>query len=392
MQPRQSPQQGGDVIDLRDYLAVLRRRFLVIVILASLGLGLALGYSKLQTPLYTATAHVLINPPPGSTSQNLSNVISVDTEAQVARSAPIAIAAAADIGTELIPTQLLKHVSVSSTPNTFVLDISYWDPNPNDAALGANAFAKAYLDNRKKQADELISEQESSIEAQIGELQREQRVENAKLEVSSPGSIAYRNAQDALGQISIRLAVLASSLAELPQFVEPGAGHLAGRSAQGSHQPSGATERGDRSVPRPVRRCGGGLPLGSHGRPDPSKLRLGALSGRTHPGIRPPRERPRPGARLATDRAPRPAQPGRRGLPHDPCRCAEHGSQTRPEGARDHQPHSRRRQIHDLCEHRGGARSNRQTRARHLGRHAQTQDPRVLRRGERCGVEQRPRR
>jgi capsular exopolysaccharide synthesis family protein len=210
------------VVDLRDYLAVLRRRALVIVILASLGLGLALGYSKLQTPLYTATAHVLINPPPGGTSQNLNNVISVDTEAQVARSAPIAIAAAADIGTELIPTQLLKHVSVKSTPNTFVLDISYWDPDPTQAALGANAFAKAYLDNRKKQADELISEQESSIEAQIGELQREQRVENAKLEAASPGSIAHRNAQDALGQISIRLAVLASSLAELPQIVNPG--------------------------------------------------------------------------------------------------------------------------------------------------------------------------
>ncbi len=210
------------MVDLRDYFAVLRRRSLVVVILASLGLGLALGYSKLQTPLYTATAHVLINAPPGGTSQNLSNVISVDTEAQVARSAPIAIAAAPEIGTELIPTQLLKHVSVSSTPNTFVLDISYWDPNPTVAALGANAFAKAYLDNRKKQADELISEQESSIEAQIGELQREQRVENGKLEAASPGSIAYRNAQDALGQISIRLAVLASSLAELPQFVNPG--------------------------------------------------------------------------------------------------------------------------------------------------------------------------
>ena len=44
------------MVDLRDYVAVLRRRSLVIVVLASLGLGLALGYSKLQTPLYTATA------------------------------------------------------------------------------------------------------------------------------------------------------------------------------------------------------------------------------------------------------------------------------------------------------------------------------------------------
>ena len=88
MQSRQSPQQGGDVVDLRDYIAVLRRRSLVITVLALLGLGLALGYSKLQTPIYTATAKILINPPPGDTSQNLNNVISVDTEAQVVKSAP----------------------------------------------------------------------------------------------------------------------------------------------------------------------------------------------------------------------------------------------------------------------------------------------------------------
>ena len=113
MQSRQYPQQGGDVVDLRDYVAVLRRRSLVITVLALLGLGLALGYSKLQTPIYTATAKILINPPPGDTSQNLNNVISVDTEAQVVKSAPIATGAAAEMQTDTIPTQLLKHVSVS---------------------------------------------------------------------------------------------------------------------------------------------------------------------------------------------------------------------------------------------------------------------------------------
>ena len=60
MQSRQYPQPAGDMVDLRDYLAVLRRRSLVIAILAILGLGLALGYSELQTPIYTSTAKVLM--------------------------------------------------------------------------------------------------------------------------------------------------------------------------------------------------------------------------------------------------------------------------------------------------------------------------------------------
>ncbi len=222
MQSRQYPQQGGDVVDLRDYVAVLRRRSLVITVLALLGLGLALGYSKLQTPIYTATAKILINPPPGDTSQNLNNVISVDTEAQVVKSAPIATSAAAEMQTDTIPTQLLKHVSVKSTANTFILEISYWDPSPAQAALGANSFAKAYLEYKRQQGADQIQQQQSSIENQITELNSEQDRQNRILEQSVPGTIAYRNARDSLDQLSIRLAVLASSLAQLPQIVNPG--------------------------------------------------------------------------------------------------------------------------------------------------------------------------
>jgi polysaccharide biosynthesis transport protein len=222
MQSRQYPQPGGDVVDLRDYLAVLRRRSLVIALLAVLGLGLAVGYSKLQTPIYTATAKVLISAPPGDSSQNLNNVISVDTEAQVAKSAPIATRAAEELKSELIPTQLLKHVSVKSTANTFILEISYWDPSPTQAQLGANAFAKAYLGYKSDQAAAQIADSQTSIENQMADLTLEQQKQNAILENSLPGTTLHRNAQEALSQLSIRLAVLASQLSAIPQIVNPG--------------------------------------------------------------------------------------------------------------------------------------------------------------------------
>lgn len=222
MQSRSYTQPSGEMIDLREYAAVLRRRALVIAILAAMGLGLALGYSELQTPIYMATAKVLINAPPGDSLQNLNNVISVDTEAQVARSAPIASAAAKELGPQFIPAELLKHVSVKSTANTFVLDIAYWDPKPAQAALGANAFAKAYLEYKGQQAAALIAEQQDSINAQIAELKQQQRQQNAILETGLPGTIEYRNARDALDQLSIRLGVLYSSLLQIPQVVNPG--------------------------------------------------------------------------------------------------------------------------------------------------------------------------
>jgi succinoglycan biosynthesis transport protein ExoP len=222
VQPRQYPQQSGDTVDLREYAAILRRRSMVIAILAVLGLGLALGYSELQTPIYTATAKVLVNPPPGDSSQNLNNLISVDTEAQVVKSEPIADSAAQELGSPLIPTQLLRHVSVKTATNTFILDISYWDPDPSQAAHGANAFAKAYLAYKTQQAADLIDQQKTSIEDQVAQLDRQQADQNQILETASPGTIEYRNAQDALSQISVQYAVLASSLAQLPQIVNPG--------------------------------------------------------------------------------------------------------------------------------------------------------------------------
>lgn len=222
MQASRSVQASGDLVDLRAYVEVLRRRALLIVIPTILGLGLSLGYSLNQTPVYTATAKVLINPPPGSTSQNPNNLISVDTEAQVAASAPIAGAVAKTLGAPLTITQLLNRVSVTTTLDTFVLAISYSDAEPAQAALGANAFAKAYLDFKTQQTQDQVSQQQASIESQLAELQRGQRQQNRILGKNPPGTVEYRNAQDALSQISVRLALLASSLAQLPQIVEPG--------------------------------------------------------------------------------------------------------------------------------------------------------------------------
>ncbi len=220
MQSRQVAQTGGEFIDLRDYVAVLRRRALAITIIAGIGLALGLGYSLIQTPIYTATARVLVNPPPDST--NPTRAISMDTEAQVVKSAPIAEAVSQSLRSPLSVGQLLRHVSVGTSQDAFVMDIAYRDPKPAQAAAGANAFAKAYLDFKREQAQQQIDQQQASIEAQIAEIQRQQREQNQILETHPPGSVEYRNAQDTLDQLSVRLSVLASSLAAIPAVVNPG--------------------------------------------------------------------------------------------------------------------------------------------------------------------------
>ena len=203
---------------------MVRRRAGVILVLAAVGLGLSLGYSTLQTPIYTAKAQVLVNPPPGAAAQNLSNSISMETEAQVVKAEPIATLASKALGSAAptIPTELLKHVSVETSPNSFVMSISYRDTSRTRAQQGANAFANAYLAYKRQQGQAQIEQLQESIEGQLASLQDQQRAANKTLEASTPGTIAYRNAQDALSALSVRQAVLASSLAQLPTVVDPG--------------------------------------------------------------------------------------------------------------------------------------------------------------------------
>jgi capsular exopolysaccharide synthesis family protein len=212
---------GEDLVDLRQYTAILRRRAPVIIVLALVGFGLMFGYSKLQTPMYTGRTKVLVNPPLGADASSPGRVISMNTEAQVLKSEPIALAARNALRSPLMVTQLLKRVSVQTSTDNFIMDIAYSDPKPVEAALGANAFAKAYVNYKSQQAQDQIDNQRESFQSQIAKYVSKQRELNADLTGLAPGSLEYRSTQDQLDRISVQLGVLESSLASVPQVVNP---------------------------------------------------------------------------------------------------------------------------------------------------------------------------
>jgi capsular exopolysaccharide synthesis family protein len=209
-------------VDLREYLAVLRRRIIVIAVATVVSLAGAIGYSAMQTPVYVGHAEVLVNPPPGNTNQNLSQVISMDTEARLVTSAPIADAASQILDSPLTITELLKRVSVQTSPDTFVMDISYWDTNPKRAAAGANAFARSYLDFKRQQALQEISQKQQALLDQMAEIQKQQRELSRILDSNPPGTTAYRDAQRQLDQLNVRWGYLSSQLASVPPLADPG--------------------------------------------------------------------------------------------------------------------------------------------------------------------------
>jgi capsular exopolysaccharide synthesis family protein len=209
-------------MDVRHYITAFRRRAVLIVVIVALGLGLGFGYASVKTPVYTATAQVLINPPPGAATQKSNSGFNIGDEAQLVKSAAIAASAAKVLATTQPSTDLLKHVSVKTSPTSFIMAISYWHTDPAHAALGANAFARAYLDYKLNQTETQIFQQQASLNKQISQLRTQQAAQNAALQSSVRGSIPYLTAQDALNQLKVKLAVLAQSLAGLPTIVNPG--------------------------------------------------------------------------------------------------------------------------------------------------------------------------
>lgn len=143
-----------DAFELADYLRVLRRRWLIVVVCACLGVLLAAVY-VLKTPkTYTSTAAVFVNANAASATQLLGSrtsglAVNMDNEAQVVQSNPVAVPAAKAMRATESPADLVKHVNVAVPANTTVLQISCSGSTPQWAAHCAEAFASAYLSRRE---------------------------------------------------------------------------------------------------------------------------------------------------------------------------------------------------------------------------------------------------
>ena len=186
MQASASPAE--EVVDLREYAAVLRRRKWLILAVTALFTGLMAAYSFTKAPMYTAQTTVTVQPATASSTYRPDQLVSLDTEARLVRSAPVAILAKDALGWELTIPELLKQVSVETTPDSLVLDIFFTDGQPNDAAAGADAFAKAYLKYKTDRAVDAAVAQRSQVQDTIdGLVDRREKLDRI-IDSSIPGS------------------------------------------------------------------------------------------------------------------------------------------------------------------------------------------------------------
>lgn len=162
---------GEDVDLVRDQVRqIVRYRGLIA---AGVLVGLAGGaYLALGGPAtYSASSEVMVRAAttdPFDAATTADKGIDIGTERQTAMSTTVAEAAAKAVKQ---PVKRLQHcLQVTNPPNTTVLRFSCSTTDPHRSAAWANAFTKAYLDNREGQTKATIKRMISGYDDQLNPL------------------------------------------------------------------------------------------------------------------------------------------------------------------------------------------------------------------------------
>lgn len=193
--------------ELRTYLQILRRRKWMVVLFTVAGIVVALLYSLIQTPKYTARAQILLQPTstPGNVGAALTPT-DVETQVQLVTSAPVTAAAAKQLHMATAPP-----VAATSVANTNVLQIAATSTNAHQAADVANAYAGAFVDYSQAQAV-------NGLLGTIGQIQA--KIKNLNYQIAATADPGQKSA------LSSQVAALTTQLQQLeanPTFVSGGA-------------------------------------------------------------------------------------------------------------------------------------------------------------------------
>ncbi len=143
--------------------------------------AIALGMSARQTPVYTATARLLIKQVP-----DVNHFPEAEDEASTVRSDPVAAGVIEDLGLGLSEETLLANLSVvTESPTSNVLVLSYNSTDPVEARDVANSFMDQYIEYRTQQLQGGTASQRRALQNQRDQIERELSQVNIDLERAS---------------------------------------------------------------------------------------------------------------------------------------------------------------------------------------------------------------
>ena len=264
-----------DLIDLRELIAVFRRRLRSLVGVGAIAFALVTLVTFQMTPLYTATGTVMIDPRQSQVI-DFEAVMSglspdsavVDTEVGIIASRSLAEAVVIHLDlvgdpefnsslqtvtglsavllniksfvSSLVPTQVipdfsevdqtqydqdrtigavLENLSVRRSGLTYIIDISFASENPRKAAQIANAFAELYLRSQLEAKFDATERANDWLNERVGDLREEVRiaelvVESFRAEHGLFDAVGFSLNEQQISDVNAQLVVQRQGLAE----------------------------------------------------------------------------------------------------------------------------------------------------------------------------------
>jgi tyrosine-protein kinase len=213
--------RGDRTLELRDYVDIINRRKLQILLVIAVLLGLLLGYALTRPTLYETTTQVLVEPIPNPITAVTSNpqafLPNMDTEKELVTSDAAARLVAEKLAVDTQPSDLLEHVTGGFIVNTSVLTVTYQDPDPATAARLADAFGEAYISLRTSTALRQIVRAGEAAKKQAATLKHQLKVLDAEIANASPS--AARTLQDERTTLADRLTTTEQRASQIQQNV-----------------------------------------------------------------------------------------------------------------------------------------------------------------------------
>lgn len=191
--PSDNRQADDGLVEFSEYLRVLRRRWLLILLLLILGLAGGFAYSHWRPKSYTAEATVQVRPATVDifTGGFDSNSINIETQQSVLDSSTVATAVRSALHSTQTPDDLRANLTVLAPGKGNTLTLDYTASTPKDAATYANAFANAYLKLRTQQAQAALDAVVKREADKLTGLEQKLAKVQSTLQTATPGTSAY---------------------------------------------------------------------------------------------------------------------------------------------------------------------------------------------------------
>lgn len=168
------PTASPGALELRDYLAVLRRRRWTAVLTATVVLGVVVAVTLWQVPMYESSVRLLPDPAPAGEGDGGQGPVTdqrlLATEVEVMASAAVAERVAERLDLQVPPDALAQALQTRIVGETNVVEITARSPSPDRAAELAQGFAEGYLELRREQHEQRAAQAVESLDARIAQV------------------------------------------------------------------------------------------------------------------------------------------------------------------------------------------------------------------------------